>query len=119
MSFIESRNMTGRPCGQVVGDVVIKQPVDQPPHFFGRQFHIDLYRGFAREAGGDVVAKVDFGEPFFSASIVSSISANRFRASDAGRSVGMLLIATVRPESRISPNPSDSRSFSISCKACD
>jgi hypothetical protein len=43
----------------------------------------------------------------------------RFRASAGGRSVGIDLIAIVRPESFITPKPSEARSSSISSNACD
>ena len=48
---------------------------------------------------------VAFAPPRFSESTESRSSPRKFRVSDAGRSVGILLTAIVRPDSRITLNP--------------
>ena len=85
-----------------------QQAVDQPLHLFRRELHVDLHRGFAGEARGDVVPKSRFCTAAFSGVDVIEYLGKQIAGfgRPADRS-GSLLIATVRPDSRISPNPSD------------
>ena len=113
ISFIESRRMTGRPCGQVVGEVVSKSRSMSQRDFLRREFHVDLHRGFTSQARRYIVPQRSFWcSAFFSFDRIQYLR-KQVPGFRRRRSVGTLLIATVLPESRIVPNPSDSRSSSI------
>src|SRR5687768_16473582 len=105
MSFIDRRRITGRPCGQVVGDEVVRSRSISQCIFSGVSFMLILMAALHASDAAISSRNVDLPDPRFSRSILSNISAKRFLTSAAGRSVGIDLIATVLPDNRINPKP--------------
>src|SRR5215203_6772351 len=99
MSFMVKRKITGRPCGQVVGDEVFNKRSISHCIFSGVNFILILTAALQASEAAMSSRKVFLAPPRFSASTVSRISAKRFLTWDGGRSVGTLLMALVLPES--------------------
>ena len=81
MSFIVRRKITGRPCGQVVGDDVIKRLSISHCIFSGVSFILILTAALHARLAAMSSRRVAFAPPRFSASTVSKISFKRFLTS--------------------------------------
>jgi hypothetical protein len=100
MSFIVSRKITGLPCGQVVGDEVSRSRSISHCIFSGVSFILILTAALHANEAAMSSRKVDFAlSRLSSPRPIKYLRQKDFSASTGGRSVGIDLIATVRPDS--------------------